>query len=431
MVVDTKLYDILEIQPDASEQEIRKKFKIMAKQYHPDKAGPEFEEKFKEVNFAHEVLSNPEKRQIYDRYGPDGLSETGGAAGMEDLLGHIFGGGGGFGGMGGMGGMSGMGGLGSMMGGPFGMMGGMMGGGRRPQRRKGEDTAHPLKVTLEDLFNGKSSKLKLKKKVICGPCKGAGGKSGAVQTCTGCRGQGMRIEIQQVRPGMVQQVQRVCPDCQGEGEMISEKNRCKTCYGKKVVEEAKILEVEVAKGSKDNQKITFRGEGDQQPGIEAGDVIIVLQQQEHEKFTRKGDNLLMTLKISLTEALCGFKIPLQQLDKRELLITNPPGHVITPGCQRCIIGEGMPQHRNPHERGNLIITFAIGFPEEIDTNNVKTIESLLPKRDQEMVDRSDEVTMKTLKEYYPEDNDNGDDEEEDAGHGHGHGGPGGVQCATQ
>lgn len=429
MVVDTKLYDILEVRPDASEQEIRKKFKLMAKQYHPDKAGQQFEEKFKEINFAHEVLSNSEKRQIYDRYGPDGLSEQGGMGGMEDLLGHIFGGGGGIGGMGG--GMGGMGGFGGFS--PFGMMGGMMGGGRRQQRRKGEDTAHPLKVTLEDLFNGKASKLKLKKKVICAPCKGVGGKGNAAHTCTGCKGQGMRIEIQQLRPGMVQQVQRVCPECQGEGEMIAEKNRCKTCNGKKVCEETKILDVDVVKGSKDNQKITFRGEGDQQPGIEAGDVIIVLQQQEHEKFTRKADNLHLTMKISLTEALCGFKIPLQQLDKRELLITNQPGHVITPGCQRCIIGEGMPQHRNPHERGNLIITYEIDFPEFIDSNNVKTIESLLPKRTVEMVDTSDEVESKVMHNYYPEMNENGgEDEDEDAGHGHGHGGPGqGVQCATQ
>lgn len=433
MVVDTKLYDILQLSPDAPEAEVKKQYKKLARQYHPDKAGPEFEEKFKEIQFANEVLSDPQKRDIYDKYGPRGLEEHGGAGGMEDILEHIFGGGGG-----GAGGMFGGGMFGGMGGfGPFGMMGGGGGGRRRPQRRRGEDMVHPLRVTLEDLFNGKLSKLKLKKKIICNACKGAGGKSGAVQSCTGCNGQGIKISIQPLGPGMVQQVQRVCPDCGGEGEQIDPKNRCKKCNGKKVCEDTKILEVQVDKGMKDNQKITFRGEGDQQPGVEPGDVIIVLQCAEHEKFERKGDDLYYKMDIGLTEALCGFKIPLQQLDKRELLVTNTPGKIIESGCTRCIFGEGMPMHRNPFERGNLFIKFNVLFPTTIDhdEDEMKKMEALLPPRPQMMIVDDDETIHMTLHDHIASANtydQEGEDEEQGHGHGHGHpGGPGGVQCATQ
>jgi DnaJ family protein A protein 2 len=321
-----------------------------------------------------------------------------------------------------------------MMGG--GMMGGMGGGRRRPQRRKGEDMVHPLRVTLEDLFNGKLSKLKLKKKIICAACKGAGGKSGAVQQCTGCNGQGIKISIQPLGPGMVQQVQRVCPDCGGEGEQIDPKNRCKKCNGKKVCEDTKILEVQVDKGMKDNQKITFRGEGDQQPGVEPGDVIIILQMSEDEKFTRKGDDLYYTMDIGLTEALCGFKIPLQQLDKRELLITNAPGKIIEPGCTRCIIGEGMPTHRNPFERGNLFIKFNVRFPADIESDEevLKKLEALLPPRPNIMIVDDDSTITMTLHDYTGTsgggDNHGEDDDDDHHGHAHGQAGPG-VQCATQ
>jgi len=314
---------------------------------------------------------------------------------------------------------------------PFGgMMGGMMQGmSGRQRRRRGEDIAHPLKVTLEDLYNGKTAKLKLKKKVVCSACKGLGGKSGAVHSCRSCNGQGMKISIQPIGPGMVQQVQRVCPDCSGEGEVIDAKNRCKICLGKKVVEETKVLEVGVEKGMRDNQKLQFRGEGDQEPGIEPGDVIIVLQQQPHDTFKRKGDDLYVTLDISLTEALCGFKIPVKQLNGREKLITNPPGSVITPGSTRCLINEGMPSARG-QGRGNMIVSFKINFPSSIEPEHLSKLEGLLPKRNAEPLNEGDDVESMILHDYI--DSGGADDEdEEDERSGHAHGGPGGVQCASQ
>uniref|UniRef100_A0A3Q4IDP8 DnaJ heat shock protein family (Hsp40) member A2b n=1 Tax=Neolamprologus brichardi TaxID=32507 RepID=A0A3Q4IDP8_NEOBR len=193
-VVDTKLYDILGVSPSASENELKKAYRKLAKEYHPDK-NPEAGDKFKEISFAYEVLTNPEKKELYDRYGEQGLREGGGGGpGMEDIFSHIFGGG------------------------LFGFMGGQ-GRGRNGGRRRGDDMVHPLKVSLEDLYNGKTTKLQLSKNVLCSACNGQGGKAGAVQKCVACRGRGMRIMIRQLAPGMVQQMQSVCTDCNGEGNV--------------------------------------------------------------------------------------------------------------------------------------------------------------------------------------------------------------------
>lgn len=427
MVVDTKLYDLLEVSPNASINEIKKQYKKLARQFHPDKAGPEFEEKFKEISVAYEVLSDPEKRELYDRYGEKGLTEGGFGGGMEDILSHIFGHGGGHGGFfGGMGGF-----------GPFGM-----GGGSRRQKRKGEDTVHPLRVTLEDLYNGKLAKLKLKKKVICVTCKGSGGKGNAVQRCTSCNGNGIKISLQQLAPGMVQQIQRTCSDCNGEGEVIDPKNRCKKCLGKKVCDETKILEVQVDKGMKDSQKITFHNEGDQQPGIESGDVIIVLQQVEHPRFKRKGNDLYLKLTIGLTEALCGFKIPIQHLDNRELLVTSTPGKVIEPDSTRVLLNEGMPHYRSPFDKGHLFVTFDIIFPQNnyLEMEKLKLLESILPPRTKVAdIDLTREDVQEVMLSSYDPSMDNGssnrreayhqDDDGDDDGHNP-HGGTA-MSCAQQ
>ena len=143
---------------------------------------------------------------------------------------------------------------------------------------------HPLKVFLEDLCNGKTAKLQLSKNVLYSACSGQGEKSGAVQKCSAGRGRGVHVMIKHLAAGMVQQMQSVCSGCNGEGEVINEKDRCKKCEGKKVIKEVKILEVHVDKGMKHGQRITFTGEADQVPGVDPGDVGLLLQEKEHEVF---------------------------------------------------------------------------------------------------------------------------------------------------
>ncbi|XP_003819841.2 dnaJ homolog subfamily A member 2 [Pan paniscus] len=409
-VADTKLYDILGVPPGASENELKKAYRKLAKEYHPDK-NPNAGDKFKEISFAYEVLSNPEKRELYDRYGEQGLREgSGGGGGMDDIFSHIFGGG------------------------LFGFMGNQSRS--RNGRRRGEDMMHPLKVSLEDLYNGKTTKLQLSKNVLCSACSGQGGKSGAVQKCSACRGRGVRIMIRQLAPGMVQQMQSVCSDCNGEGEVINEKDRCKKCEGKKVIKEVKILEVHVDKGMKHGQRITFTGEADQAPGVEPGDIVLLLQEKEHEVFQRDGNDLHMTYKIGLVEALCGFQFTFKHLDGRQIVVKYPPGKVIEPGCVRVVRGEGMPQYRNPFEKGDLYIKFDVQFPENnwINPDKLSELEDLLPSRPEvpNIIGETEEVELQEFdstrgsgggqrREAY---NDSSDEESSS------HHGPG-VQCAHQ
>lgn len=195
---------------------------------------------------AYEILSDEKKRELYDQYGEQGLS-GGNRGGGEDIFSFFT-------------------------------------QSSQGKEKRGKDVIHRLKVTLEDLYKGKTSKLALQKTVICSECEGVGGKKGSVKSCTPCGGRGVVIKMKQLGPGMIQQIQQVCQDCGGEGETIEEKDKCKHCKGKKVESQRKILEVHIDKGMKDGQKIVFSGEGDQTPGIITGDVIIILDLKDHGTF---------------------------------------------------------------------------------------------------------------------------------------------------
>ena len=328
---------------------------------------PDAGDRFKEISHAYEVLSDSQKRGIYDQYGEQGLSGEGGfgGAGMspEDLFSQLFGGG---------------------------------GGRSRPTGpRKGKDMTHSLKVSLEDLYKGKTSKLALQKQVLCAGCEGKGGKDGAVKTCTSCNGRGIRIVTRQLGP-MIQQMQVACSDCNGEGEIIRDKDRCIECKGKKVGTERKILEVFIDKGMKDGQAITFTGEGDQAPGIIPGDIIIVIEEKPHPRFKRKGDDLFYEAKIDITTALCGGKFSVEHLDDRVLVVTILPGEVIKPGEVKMVTGQGMPGYKRPFDKGALFITFEVIFPPPnwtADASHFQLLEKLLPPRQQLQMPSSDKMEV--------------------------------------
>ncbi|KAG8527053.1 uncharacterized protein KY384_008482 [Bacidia gigantensis] len=413
MVRETKFYDTLGVKPGATDAELKTAYKKGALKHHPDKNAhnPEAAEKFKELSKAYEVLSDSQKRQMYDQYGEEGL-EQGGGGGMaaEDLFAQFFGGGGG-------------------------AFGGMFGGGMREQGPKKARTIHHVhKVSLEDIYRGKTSKLALQKSIICPACDGRGGKEGAVKTCTGCNGAGMKTMMRQMGP-MIQRFQTVCPDCQGEGEMIREKDRCKRCSGKKTVIERKVLHVPVDKGVKNGHKIDFRGEGDQAPGVLAGDVQFEIEQKPHPRFQRKDDDLFFQAEIDLLTALAGGTIYIEHLDERWLTVGIIPGEVISNGEIKMIRGQGMPSYRH-HDFGNLYIQFDVKMPSSNfnSVEKIQMLESILPPRKEQAPPPGDAM----LEDYMLEDVDASgqrraqgavslDDEDED-------GVPPGaerMQCASQ
>jgi len=340
----TKLYETLGVQKTADEKEIKKAFRKLAVKHHPDKGGDEA--KFKEISAAHEILSDTEKRAKYDKYGLEGVNDDAGGGGRsaDDLFSMFFG-----------------------------------GGSRRSGPQKGESINHPLKVSLEDLYNGKTVKLAINRQVLVGE----------PNMCDDCDGQGVVLELRQIGLGMVQQVQKKCATCKGEGYI---------CETKK---ERKVLEVFIEKGMKNGSKISFRGMADEKPNMEAGDINFIVQEKEHSLFKRKGADLLITKTLSINEALCGFEWIVQHLDGRKIVIQSKPGEVIKPevaGGQpfvKVVSGEGMPSLGNPFVKGNLYVLFRVEFPAdgEIDTNTVKLLKKVLPNPSSEIEYDEDEVEI--------------------------------------
>ncbi|KAF7440892.1 Type I HSP40 co-chaperone [Pleurotus ostreatus] len=349
MVKETKFYDLLEVPPNASEADLKKAYRKKALRLHPDKGGDP--EVFKEVTHAYQVLSDPEKRSIYDARGEAGLSEQGGMGGMDpqDLFSQLFGGG---------------------------FFGG--GSGRSQGPRKTKDLVHRVSVSLEDLYKGKTTKLSLTRNIICVKCKGKGGKEGAVRQCGVCGGRGIKITMRQMGP-MIQQIQSGCDECSGTGEVINQKDRCGTCKGKKVLSDKKLLEVHIDKGMKGGETIQFRGESDQSPTAEPGDVIIVIEEKPHERFTRKDNDLIIEVDIDLLTALAGGQFAIKHLDERALLVKIEPGEVVKHGDVKVIHGQGMPSRRH-HEPGDMFVKLNVKFPEHMDPGVIHLLEQALPPR---------------------------------------------------
>jgi len=327
----TKLYEVLGVEKDADAKEIKKAYRKLAVKHHPDKGGDEH--LFKEINAAYEILSDEEKRKLYDKYGLEGV-EQGDApsAGGEDLFSMFFGG----------------------------------GGRRSAGPRKGPSIQHPIKVSLEDLYNGKTVKLAINRKVIVGEAK----------TCATCKGQGAVLEVRQIGPGMITQMQRACRECDGQGTKAKTKN------------ERKVVEVHIEKGAVHNQKISFRGMADEMPGRETGDVHFIVQEKDHDLFKRKGADLLLMQEISVNQALTGFSYKFKHLDGRDIVIKTKPGQVIeaetldasgkTMPSMMKVPNEGMPSRGNPFVKGNLYILFHVKFPKTIDPEIAAKLKELLP-----------------------------------------------------
>jgi len=274
-VNNSKYYEVLGVEKNAPPDVIKKAYRKLAVKNHPDKGGDEA--LFKEIQKAFDVLGDERKRELYDQGGEEAVEQGGGGGGGPADI--------------------------------FDVLGGR--GGRRQQSRvkKGENMVHPLKVTLEQIYKGSARTLRLTRKVI--------DKQKGVEQCSGCGGRGAKIQTIRMGP-MIQQVQKTCDACGGNGMM----------YRQLKVQET--LDVHVPKGAPDGHKIHFSEKADEIPDGEAGDVVFVLQEQPHSEYKRKGDDLFIDRTIALSEALCGFAMELDSLDGRKLIIKSAPGEVIKP-----------------------------------------------------------------------------------------------------
>lgn len=343
-------YDILGVSKDASDGEIRSAWRKKAAKYHPDRAGPEGKPMFEKIQEAYEVLSDKEKREIYDKYGKKGLKE---GVGMDEGFGDIFS---------------------AFFGGGFG------GRKRRTGPRKTESVKHPLPVSLEELYLGTTRKIRVTRTRICGGCQGTGSsKPNAAKTCYNCDGSGYEVHVHRMGP-FVQQISTTCERCGGTGKYIDPKFICKRCKGKKVVSEKKTLEVYISKGMRHGQRIVFDGEADERPGEQPGDIIFVIQEKRHPHFERDGRNLIYRKKINLSEALTGVEFKLVHLDKRILIIKSKEGEVIRPGTIKQVTGEGMPTYRDTFNKGDLIIHFDVEFPKKLPRTIREQLIKILPPK---------------------------------------------------
>jgi len=359
---NTKYYECLGIDKSATPQQIKKSYRKLAREVHPDKHPDEAEkyhEKFQELQKAYEVLSDPEKKKLYDRYGEAGLkgASSGFGGGGADIFDMFFGGGGhGHGHRG--------------------------GGGRGQQRRrKAPPIQQFLDVTLEDLYLGSSRVISYEKMTICSDCDGKGGKK--VTECGACHGNGVQVIMKQMGY-MTVQTQRECPHCNGEGTSIPESAKCKKCEGKGMKKVAKKLDFIIPRGSKHAEKVVMKGQGHEIPDAGNGDLVLVLRCVKHELYQRIGADLAMTKKISLRQALCGCTIVIPHLSGYKLKIKTAPNEVIQHGSLKAVYSKGMPQKGSGGTFGHLYVKFEIVFPDVLDDEAVESLKQLLPLGDDEI-----------------------------------------------
>lgn len=358
-------YEVLGVDKSASADEIKKAYRKLAVKYHPDKnpGDKEAEEKFKEAAEAYSILSDADKKARYDQFGHAGVDGaapdfSGGFGNLNDILNDLFGGafGGGFGG--------------------FSGFGGGFGGGQRQQRTyRGRDIRVRVKLTLEEIAKGVEKEISIEKSVPCPECGGKGAKNSSdIKTCSACKGTG---QVQRVVNSFLGQTvtYSTCQQCGGEGKVIT--NPCRSCGGTGLVRKRETIKVKIPAGVEAGMQLTIQGEGHaaKNNGIN-GDLLVVIEEQEHPELKREGNNLYYTKIISMPDAILGAEVEVPCLD-------GPYKIKVDAGTQSGTVvrlrNKGLPTVNGYGGTGDLYVKFAVWIPKKLDREEKAVIESLRNK----------------------------------------------------
>lgn len=357
-------YEVLGIDKNASEDEIKKAYRKLAIKYHPDRNpdNKEAEEKFKEAAEAYDVLHDPQKRQQYDQFGFNapgaggfgGFGETGGFS-MDDIFsmfGDVFGGHGGFGGF------SGFGGEGSR---------------QRPQYR-GSDLRLKVKLSLQEIATGVTKKFKVKKDVTCTHCHGSGAENGSKsETCPTCHGSGVVVKTVRTMLGMMQ-TQTECPTCHGEGSVI--KDKCHECHGTGVVKGEEIVEIKIPAGVAEGMVVNVPGKGNagQRNGI-SGNIQVYIEEEENDTFIRDGQDIVYNLLLDFPTAALGGEVEIPTLEGTHVRIKIDAG--TQPGKTLRLRGKGLPAVQGYGSgKGDLVVHISVFVPKTLNREEKNMLESL-------------------------------------------------------
>nr|WP_316616217.1 molecular chaperone DnaJ [uncultured Alistipes sp.] len=360
-------YEVLEVQRGASADEIKKAYRKAALKYHPDKnpGDKSAEEKFKEAAEAYDVLSNPDKRARYDQFGHEGMSGAGGFGGsgggaggfgggftMEDIFsnfGDIFGGhfGGGFSG------------------------GGFNSGGGRNRVNRGSDLRIKVKLTLKEIVNGTTKKLKINKQIACDQCGGTGAKDkDSYATCTTCNGSGYVTQVVNTFFGRTQTSQP-CPTCHGEGKIIT--TPCSKCHGEGVVRGEEVIEIKIPAGVGEGMQLSVSGKGNAaRHGGVNGDLLVLIEEEPDKDLVRDGNDLIYNLNITFPQAALGASVEVPTVDAKAKIKIEPGTQA---GKVLRLRGKGVPDV-NGYGRGDLLVVVNIHVPASLNASEKQLLEKL-------------------------------------------------------
>ncbi len=375
-------YEILEIQRNASKEEIKKAYRKQAIRFHPDKnqGNKEAEEKFKEAAEAYEILSDADKRARYDQYGHAGVGGASGGGGfgqgmtVDDIFEHfgdIFGG--------------------------FGFGGGG-GSSRRAGRRviKGSNIRVKVKLNLQEIAQGVEKKMKVQKYIPCQHCSGTGAEKGsAYNDCNTCHGTGQVTRVTQTFIGQMQTAS-VCPSCDGEGRII--KTKCTHCYGEGIIQDQEVISVKIPGGVANGMQMSVSGKGNapRRGGVN-GDLLVLIEEEEHQDLLRDGNDLIYNLYLSFPDAALGSTVEVPTVEGKVKIKIEPgtqPGKILR------LRGKGLPEV-NGYGHGDLLVNLNVWIPRSLSKDEKKIVEKFSESSNfTPNPDKSDKSFFDRMKTYF-------------------------------